>query len=32
MKKRAHQKVIYKTHDLARTDIFDYIEVFYNWS
>ncbi len=24
------RKIIYKTRDLARADIFDYIEVFYN--
>jgi transposase InsO family protein len=30
MKKERIQKRIYKTRDLARADIFDYIEVFYN--
>ncbi len=28
--KRAHQEENNKTRDLARADIFDYIEVFYN--
>lgn len=30
LKKERIQKRIYKTRDLARADIFDYIEVFYN--
>ncbi|MGL5239366.1 MAG: IS3 family transposase [Kluyvera ascorbata] len=30
LKKERIRKRIYKTRDLARTDIFDYIEVFYN--
>lgn len=30
MKKERIQKRIYKTRDLARADVFDYIEVFYN--
>jgi putative transposase len=29
-KKERIQKRIYKTCDLARADVFDYIEVFYN--
>jgi putative transposase len=29
-KKERIQKRIYKTRDLARADVFDYIEVFYN--
>ncbi|MEH8312040.1 IS3 family transposase [Klebsiella pneumoniae] len=30
LKKERNRKRIYKTRDLARADIFDYIEVFYN--
>jgi len=30
LKKERIRKRIYKTRDLARTDVFDYIEVFYN--
>ena len=30
LKKERIRKRIYKTRDLARADIFDYIEVFYN--
>ncbi len=30
LKKERSRKRIYKTRDLARTDIFNYIEVFYN--
>ena len=30
LKKERIQKRIYKTRDLARSDVFDYIEVFYN--
>lgn len=30
LKKERIRKIIYKTRDLARADIFDYIEVFYN--
>ena len=30
IKKERIRKRIYKTRDLARADIFDYIEVFYN--
>jgi putative transposase len=30
LKKERIKKRIYKTRDLARADIFDYIEVFYN--
>lgn len=30
LKKERVKKRIYKTRDLARADIFDYIEVFYN--
>ena len=30
LKKERIQKRIYKTRDLARADVFDYIEVFYN--
>jgi putative transposase len=30
LKKERVKKCIYKTRDLARADIFDYIEVFYN--
>ncbi|MEX3137549.1 IS3 family transposase [Serratia ureilytica] len=30
LKKERIRKIIYKTRDLARGDIFDYIEVFYN--
>ena len=30
LKKERIRKSIYKTRDLARADIFDYIEVFYN--
>lgn len=30
LKKERIRKRIYKTKDLARADIFDYIEVFYN--
>lgn len=30
LKKQRIRKRIYKTRDLARADIFDYIEVFYN--
>lgn len=29
-KKERIRKRIYKTHDLAKADVFDYIEVFYN--
>jgi hypothetical protein len=32
LKKERIRKRIYKTRDLARADIFDYIEVFYNWA
>jgi putative transposase len=32
LKKERIRKRIYKTRDLARADIFDYIEVFYNRS
>lgn len=32
LKKERIRKRIYKTRDLARTDIFDYIKVFYNWA
>ncbi|CAM6617000.1 Integrase catalytic domain-containing protein [Enterobacter intestinihominis] len=32
LKKGRIRKRIYKTRDLARADIFDYIEVFYNRS
>jgi transposase InsO family protein len=28
--KRAHQEADIQTRDMARADIFDYIEVFYN--
>lgn len=31
LKKERIRKRIYKTRALARADIFDYIEVFYNW-
>lgn len=31
LKKERIRKGIYKTRDLARADIFDYIEVFYSW-
>jgi putative transposase len=30
LKKKRIRKRVYKTRDLARADIFDYIEVFYN--
>ena len=30
LKKERIRKRIYKTRDLARADVFDYIEVFYN--
>jgi putative transposase len=30
LKKERIQKRIYKTRDLARADVFDYIEAFYN--
>lgn len=30
MKKERIRKSIYKTRDMARADVFDYIEVFYN--
>lgn len=30
LKKERIKKRIYKTRDLARADVFDYIEVFYN--
>ena len=30
LKKERVKKRIYKTRDLAREDVFDYIEVFYN--
>jgi len=30
LKKERIRKQIYKTRDMARTDIFDYIEMFYN--
>ena len=30
LKKERTRKRIYKTRDLARADLFDYIEVFYN--
>jgi putative transposase len=30
LKKERIKKWIYKTRELARSDIFDYIEVFYN--
>uniref|UniRef100_UPI003C765475 IS3 family transposase n=1 Tax=Klebsiella pneumoniae TaxID=573 RepID=UPI003C765475 len=30
LKKERIRKRIYKTRDMARADIFDYIEVFYN--
>jgi putative transposase len=30
LKKERIRKRVYKTRDLARADIFDYIEVFYN--
>ena len=30
LKKERVRKLIYKTRELARADIFDYIEVFYN--
>lgn len=30
LKKECIRKRIYKTRDMARADIFDYIEVFYN--
>lgn len=32
LKKERIGKPIYKTRDMARTDVFDYIEVFYNRS
>ena len=32
LKKERIGKLIYKTRDMARTDVFDYIEVFYNRS
>lgn len=32
LKKERIRKRIYKTRALARADIFDYIEVFYNWT
>jgi putative transposase len=30
LKKERIRKRIYKTRDMARADVFDYIEVFYN--
>ena len=30
MKKERIKKRVYKTRDLARADVFDYIEMFYN--
>lgn len=32
LKKERVRKRIYKTRDMTRADIFDYIEVFYNWT
>ena len=32
LKKERIRKRIYKTRDMARADVFDYIEVFYNRS